>query len=69
MTTPTGRIPASVARISTCTPPAIEGIRQRPPVTPIPANNNELGARNEMTPTEYIPEEERLVKRVSKTDL
>ena len=42
------------------------GSRQRPSMTLIPVNNNELGARNEMIPTEYVPQE-RLVKRQGKT--
>ena len=32
----------------------------------IPINNNELGARNEMIPTEYTPKE-KLFKRVGRT--
>lgn len=43
----------------------IEFSRQRPPVTLIPVNNNHLGARNEMIPTEYTPKE-RLIKRIGK---
>ena len=35
-------------------------------MTLIPVNNNELGARNEMIPTEYTPRE-RLVKRQGKS--
>ena len=44
---------------------SIQFSRQRPPMTLIPVNNNELGARNEMIPTEYTPKE-RLIKRVGK---
>ena len=35
-------------------------------MTLIPVNNNELGARNEMIPTEYAPRE-RLIKRQGKS--
>ena len=39
--------------------------RQRPAVTLISVNNNELGARNEMIPTECTPKD-RLFKRIGK---
>ena len=45
---------------------AVIGSRQRPPVTLVPVNNNDLGARNEMIPTDYTPKE-KLVKRQGKT--
>ena len=43
----------------------IQFSRQRPPVTLIPINNNELGSRVEMIPTEYTPKEQ-LIKRIGK---
>ena len=35
---------------------AIWGSRTRPPLTMIPVNDNHLGARNVMIPTEYKPQ-------------
>lgn len=35
---------------------AIWGSRQHPPLVMIPVNNNHLGARNIMIPTEYEPQ-------------
>ena len=36
--------------------PAIWGSRQHPPLVMIPVNDNHLGARNIMIPTEYKPQ-------------
>ncbi len=36
--------------------PAIWGSRQHPPTVMIPVNDNHLGARNIMIPTEYEPQ-------------
>ena len=42
---------------------AIQYSKSNPPLTFVPVNNNHLGARNELIPTEYTPSE-RLIKRV-----